>query len=412
MKRLAINKLIMEILIISTWDMQDHGMQATKKTPLYFAMKGHKVTFLVHSETTNCPSLRTDLHENLKIIRFNLPFKGLMKIPKLGRLRILLLFGFYCLFYSFKIYRKSNSPDVLYAAESDAIFIGYILNKFLKTTFVTRYYGVSTALLSHPIKHFLYKLSLRCPSDMAIMTDDGTDGKNVLKKVNKRVGTIQFWRNGIDRAQVDLDKAKAYSEKYRLCSNALILVTISRLYGWKRIDRSIKAVHSLIKQRQLPLKLLIVGEGPEKPRLENLVDQLGINKNIEFVGAIPHEEIYNLYFIADIFISGYDMSNVGNPLWEALNAGKCIVALNTGKTSEVIENGINGLLVSYDKDEDKNVHGLAKAIEKLYDDDKLRMKLAQGAQDYGRKNLWSWEDRLNTELQKLEELKSRGYVLY
>jgi glycosyltransferase involved in cell wall biosynthesis len=394
----------MDILMISYWDFQEHGMQVTKRTPLYFAQQGHKVTFMVHSETTEKPSLIKDLHPNVKILRFDLPLKPLLRIPKLRRIRQLFFFGVLCIFNALKMYRDGKKPNVIYAAECDAIFIGVFLRWFFNIPLITRYYGVSNVLLKHQYKHTLYALSLRCPANMAIITDDGTEGKKIIKRMNEKIGTIHFWKNGIDKPIIDSKKIRRFYNEFRIQDNQVVLITVGRLYGWKRIDRAIKVLAYLVYGKKLRVKLLVVGHGPERPHLERLAQDLGVDDALEFTGPVQHENIYNVYALADIFMSFHDMANLGNPLWEAINSGLCIVTLKTGDTAQVISNGINGMLFQIDSDEEGLIKRLADAIEELVCNPEYRKKLATGAKEYGKKHLWTWDERLRAELDNILRL--------
>ena len=82
--------------------------------------------------------------------------------------------------------------------------------------------------------------------------------------------------------------------------------------------------------------MIIKGDGPERKILEQLSNKLGIKQYIRFEGASPHNEVPKYFATADIFLSFYDWSNVGNPLLEAMMGGKCIVTLNNGDTGRFI----------------------------------------------------------------------------
>ena len=393
----------MEMLMISYWDFQDHGIQVTKRTPLYFAQQGHNVTFMVHSEMTLKPSKIDNLHQNAKVLRFEMPFKWFDRIPKLNRIRQLILFGLFCFFHTRMLYRDGKKPSIIYSAECDAILIGTVLSRILKIPLITRYYGVSNLLIEHPFKHFLYSLCLRCPADMAILTNDGTNALKILQKVNKNIGKLYFWSNGIDKINLQLKNSQCFRKLFQIPEDRVILLTVGRLYGWKRVDRAIKAVAILI-QKKICVNLLVVGHGPEKSRLKKLATELGVDSSVFFVGAVKHEEMSNIYSIGDILLSFHEMANLGNPVWEAMNAGLCIVTLNDGKTNEIITDGITGKLIDIDFDEERLIVQISNELEELVTCPEYRHRLATGAKIYGENNLWTWNDRLKTELESINML--------
>lgn len=394
----------MHILMISYWDFQEHGMQVTLKTPIYFAEQGHKVTFLVHSEMTQKPAKLTNLHVNLDVIRFEIPFKRITKTPKLGRIWQILCFGYGCINEMLTLSKKGTLPDVIYAAECDAIIVGKLINTFFKLPFITRYYGVSTQLLIKPFRHLLYFLCIKTPADLAIVTDDGTDGERLLRLNNKRTKEYLFLKNGVDSPTIIPEDVDCFKKRYCIPAENIVLLTVSRLYGWKRVDRAVKTLSALLKKSCLSVSLVIVGHGPEQENLQKMVADLGIKSNVIFTGAIKHTDVYNAYAAADILLSLYDMSNVGNPLWEAMISGLCILTLNTGDTGAVIKDGMNGRLIDVDEDENILIGRLADALITLVTDEKLRKSLAKNGNEYAKEHMMTWDQRLQVELEHIKKL--------
>jgi glycosyltransferase involved in cell wall biosynthesis len=102
--------------------------------------------------------------------------------------------------------------------------------------------------------------------------------------------------------------------------------------------------------------------------------ELGISSRITFTGAVTEEEKGNWYRRATLCVipSTYDPSPI--VAFEALAAGKPVVATNVGGLPEVIHNKINGLLVT-----PRNPKEIAEAVEKILSDKKLASKLSKNA---------------------------------
>ncbi|MEM4675392.1 MAG: glycosyltransferase family 4 protein [Nitrososphaerota archaeon] len=145
--------------------------------------------------------------------------------------------------------------------------------------------------------------------------------------------------------------------------------------------------------------LVIIGEGPERSRLEQLAIKLGVENHVRFEGAVLHKEIPKYLAAADIFLSFYDWSNVGNPLLEAMMAGKCIVTLNNGDTGQFVKNMENGILLEYE-----DLPRLPEVIKRLLADEDLRKKLGANARRFAEENFWSWDERINAEIAEVERL--------
>ena len=400
--------------MISYWDFQEHGMQVIKRTPLYFAQQGHKVTFMVHSETTEKPALIKDLHPNVRILRFNLTLKCIERIPKLRRIKQLSFFGVLCIFNALKMYRDGKKPSVIYAAESDAVLTGCILRWLYKAPLVTRFYGVSriTAYFDSErkklnrigLRHIGSRLALTRKADMIVITNDGSNGLELVRVINRRVKNVKFWRNGIDKKFVSSSNVSSLCEFHGIRPEDFVLLTVCRLDPMKRVDRAIRALNYLQKAGVMNSKLVVVGHGSECLSLEGLASKLGIEQSVLFVGAVEHDRIYEYYALGDVFLSLYDSSNVGNPLLEALNSGKCIVSLNTGSTDEVIRDGINGILLEVGDDEIDLAKRLAAVLKELYMNPELLIRLTNGAKAYSKQHQWTWNERLKVELDSIVNL--------
>lgn len=400
--------------MISYWDFQDHGMQAVMRTPLYFAGQGHEVTFMVHSETTANPTLIENLHSNARILRYDLPAKWFGKIPMVQRVRQFLLFAFFCVIHALKIYRGGNKPKVIYAAECDAVLIGCFLRWIYKVPLVTRFYGVAR-ITAHfdserkrlncaGLRHIGTRLALTRKAEMIIITDDGSNGLQLVRAINPHVEKVKFWRNGIDERLVSSRDVARLRKSHEICPDDFVLLTVCRLDPMKKVDRAIRALHYLQEAGLTNSKLVVVGHGIERQVLERLVSELDLRQSVVFVGAVEHNRIYEYYALADVFLSLYDLTNVGNPLLEALNSGKCIVTLNTGRTGEVIRDGMNGRLLEVGDDENDLARRLGEVLVELHKSQGLRSSLAEGARLYGQEFLWTWDERLKAELNSILEL--------
>lgn len=98
-----------------------------------------------------------------------------------------------------------------------------------------------------------------------------------------------------------------------------------------------------------------------------------------------HEEVGKYYGAADAFVSCYCISNVGNPLLEALACGLPIVTLNTASTSDVIEDRKNGLLVEPVEDEQRLAQAVGGALARVLCDSSMARSLSAGALAFSKK---------------------------
>jgi phosphatidylinositol alpha-1,6-mannosyltransferase len=129
-----------------------------------------------------------------------------------------------------------------------------------------------------------------------------------------------------------------------------VLLTVARLVPRKGHRIVLEALS--VVSKQIPnLKYLIVGEGPEKERLEQIVQQLQLGGVVTFVGDVSHEQIAEFYKLCDIFIminrleGGGDVESFGMVFTEANAMGKVVIGGRSGGTAEAVLDGTTGFLV-------------------------------------------------------------------
>src|ERR1700730_8083338 len=149
---------------------------------------------------------------------------------------------------------------------------------------------------------------------------------------------------------------KTLVERFGLAGKKVIL-TVARLVPRKGHAIVLRALPAVL-QRIPNLKYLIVGEGPEKQRLEQTVQDLRLGDVVTFVGDISHAEISEFYNVCDVFImvnrleeSG-DIESFGMVFTEANAMGKPVIGGKSGGTSEAILDGEAGFLVDPQSAED------------------------------------------------------------
>jgi glycosyltransferase involved in cell wall biosynthesis len=149
------------------------------------------------------------------------------------------------------------------------------------------------------------------------------------------------------------------------------LVTVGRLVAWKQIDHLIEALADCDETG-----LVIVGDGPERDRLENLVQARQLTQRVYFAGQRSKEETFALMAACDLFVLNSSYEGFPHVVLEAMCAGLPVVATKVGGTPELVRDGENGLLIS------PNANGeLSKTLMKLVTSSKERQRLAAGAQE-------------------------------
>lgn len=178
----------------------------------------------------------------------------------------------------------------------------------------------------------------------------------------------------------------------------IIFTSICRLVDWKRIDRTLDI---LAKLKHKNFKYVIVGDGHLTETLKKQAKQLKIDKNVIFIGAVNNDQVKKYLNIADIFISMADLSNVGNPLLEAIRCNKIIFTLNNGETANWIKHKQNGFI--YDINDDM-IGTAAADIDQLINDKVQQKTIIENIKITEKQKLWTWQERLDTEVKLVEKL--------
>lgn len=296
--------------------------------------------------------------------------------------------------------------DVLYGYELHGVLAQRLVRRRRPLPLIARFQGtVMHPYLNRPLtlaRKYEEVLALKTPADLYVMTDDGTRGAEVLRRLNPgSAGKVRFWRNGLDLGTMRpprTDEARSARRDLGLAEDDFVLVTASRLARWKRIDRAIDAI-SRLRSKGLPAKLLIVGDGEERAPLEQQARSLGLGERVVFVGAVPQADVQRYLWAADVFLSVSELSNVGNPLLEAMQAGRCILTLDEGDTRTLIADDETGVLLPTGEPA-----ALAGALARLAGDADRRERLGSAARALAEKTFWSWEQRLDAEVDAVEAL--------
>jgi len=290
-----------------------------------------------------------------------------------------------------------------YGYECHGAPVAWFWSRIFRRPLVTRFQGtLMTKWIDQPqVLRQLHSLvrPLALKSDLLIMTNDGTQGNRMLEHLGVPEERYVFWRNGI-AFEKDLDPnfdPAAFRLAEGIAPETVLLTSASRMVVWKRIDRMLKACAEL--GESLDFLLVLIGDGVERPGLEHLAESLGLGQRVRFTGALPHRSVIQWHQAADILISTFDVSNVGNQLLEAQPLGKPYVSVDTGDTADILIDGRNGLLVA-DMDD---AGSLAEAMSRLIRDPALREQFGRGALEVADEQVCSWEERMEREVALVEE---------
>jgi len=188
---------------------------------------------------------------------------------------------------------------------------------------------------------------------------NGTNEKKLLKIPNG-IDTEKF------RVVSEEDKRK-FKKEIGIGENIPVFIYTGTIQRKKNLKSLIK-VADILKSQGEKFKLLIVGDGPERKALEKEVKNRSMGDFILFKGK--QEKIEKFLFASDIFILPSFVEGLSNALLEAGSCGLGCVVSDIPGNREVVENGVNGFLVS-----PFDINEFAQRIKMLIDNKELRKKI-------------------------------------
>jgi glycosyltransferase involved in cell wall biosynthesis len=149
----------------------------------------------------------------------------------------------------------------------------------------------------------------------------------------------------------------------------------------KRVDTIIRAFARVVAAVPAA-RLVLVGDGDQRPALERLIRELTPAGTVTMLGARPHGEIIDHMAEADLFLHCSDHEGLPVAISEALTMGLPVVAADVGGIPDLIRQGENGFLVGPD-----DVEGFSAAVIQLLRDDELRARMGLAARAFAEQQL-------------------------
>jgi glycosyltransferase involved in cell wall biosynthesis len=198
---------------------------------------------------------------------------------------------------------------------------------------------------------------LRPLTTVTVCVSDSERGAGLAAHTCEERTTVVI-RNGVDPG--GFRAGEAHSGRPRI-------VTVGRLQAPKDAVTLVRALAGL---RGRSFEALLVGDGPDRPAVEEEVRRLGLESAVELLGE--RDDVPELLGTADVFVLSSNSEGLPLSILEAMAAGLPVVASNVGGVAEVVVDGATGLLVP-----PGDAQRLAAAIERLLEDPVLRRRLGE-----------------------------------
>ncbi len=238
--------------------------------------------------------------------------------------------------------------------------------------------GLARLLWRRPVLATVHSESASSKDMRAAMLAETTFCKSFERVIAVSTGVLRdLQQRGVARDRLAIiqngivDRFAVVSADPRGERDPARIVAVGRLVAVKRFAAAIHSVAALVRQGH-PCTLQIVGDGPLRPELERLADELGVSAHVQFVGFV--DEVTPFLAGASIFAMPSASEGAPMALLEAMAAGCAIVASRVGGIPDIIRHEEDALLIDPTDETD-----LTRALERLLLDVSLRERFATSA---------------------------------
>ena len=263
---------------------------------------------------------------------------------------------------------RSESIDILHAHMPRVSVPGTILARLARVpVLVSHEHGWS--FQGKPVRRFLDRNVVARGSDVLLAVSEW-DRRHIVEVERIPAERIRILPNGIASEPEDGHDLRG---ELGVPPDAWLVGAVGRLYPEKGYDDLIRAI-ALLKQDFSPILCVIAGHGPDQERLQALIDDLDLSREVRLLGR--RQDVPAV--IRGLDVAVLSSKHEGSPLavMEYMAGAAAIAATAVGGVSELIEDGVHGLLVKPGDPAE-----LAAAIGRLLGDRPLASRLGQAARE-------------------------------
>ena len=270
---------------------------------------------------------------------------------------------------------QKNGTDLVHCHGARANWYGRLAARQagVKTTFCT----VHNSLKDYPYSAFRRRLYVTLEKQTAGWVSQWIAVSEAIRQdlinyYGLPADRIEVVRNGIDVRDLTPQRSRQQARRaLGIEEEALVLVEIARMTRQKGHRFLVSAISRMISSFP-DLKCLFAGDGPQRPILEKQIRDLDIEDHFQFLGF--RSDVPDLVQTSDIYVLPSLSEGLPIGLLEAMALGSPVVASSVNGVPEVLQHGVNGLLVP-----PGDVNALLAALTQMASDPSLRERLAEAA---------------------------------
>jgi len=234
-------------------------------------------------------------------------------------------------------------PKLIIATHLNFTVAAYWLKRLTRISYWAVAHGVDAWNIQRPaLKTALHHAD-------RILAVSGYTRDRLIKEQHLDPAKIAILPNTFDSDRFQIaPKPKHLLERYQLTANQPVILTVARLDMTERnkgYDQILLALPEI--RRHLPnIRYIIVGKGSDRPRIEQLIDQLDLQDLVILAGFVPDEELSAYYHLCDVFAMPSQNEGFGIVYLEALACGKPTLGGNRDGAIDALCGGELGVLVN------------------------------------------------------------------
>ena len=275
-----------------------------------------------------CMNTKTDVNENdVEHVKINAPFLIALLFPLMIALRL--------------VGEKDKDQIHVILTFSRSKWFYWIYYPILKQLF-----GIKYTIIIHG--GGLTKWRFKAPFKWFFRNANHVIGisERIQHEYHARTGVdVKFMPPLIPFQLSDLSKLEA-RKRFGIDSQVSVILQVGSLKKLKHPETAIHALSELEADKGIAENILLVfaGDGPQRPELEGLVKDLGLNNQVRFLGNVARHEIKDVYKLADYYVIASDFEGTPLSMLEAMANKIPVLASNAPGINTVIEPNHNGLL--------------------------------------------------------------------
>ncbi len=270
----------------------------------------------------------------------------------------------------------AQKPNIIITTHINFAPIALILKKLIGTKYIAIAHGVE----SWNIQNLLLKKSLQ-NADLILAVSNFTRDRLCLEQ-NISPDKVRVLHNTFNEKNWKIDPKPEYLlRKYGLRTDNKIILTVSRLVAseqYKGYDRLLEAM-PVIRQTIPEAHYIIVGQGSDRDRIEQIIEQNNLNDCVTLAGFISDRDLCDFYNLCDLFAMPSKREGFGIVYLEALACGKPVLGGNMDGAVDALCHGKFGVLTNPD-DSNEIAETIIQILlgnhknELIYQPDMLRQK--------------------------------------